>query len=162
MRCLRFGILLLLCAALLAGCGESRHACSDLLENFLGKYEDFPSGHIYRMGADEWEEGALPVDMASILFTEDNGENAFSLCIDYAMFLSSSYGGGEIAFLRAENRADARRLSEMCAARITRVSRVMPGATILQDACVLREGTLVVLLLTPGNAEAKSICRELL
>ena len=162
MRCLRFSVLLLLCTALLAGCGADNRACCDLLENFSEKYEYFPSGHTYHAGAAEWEEGVLPADMADILFTEDTGENAFSLCTDYAIFLSSAYGGGEIAFLRAKNRADARRLSEMCAARITRVSRVMPGAAILQDACVLRRGLLVVLLLTPNNAEAKSICQGLL
>lgn len=121
-----------------------------------------PDGRIFYAGAEEWEEGAMPADMAGILFTEDNGENAFPLCTDYALFLSSSYGGGEILFLRAADRADAVRLSEMCSARLARFARILPNAPVLTDACVLREGNTVVLLLLPDNGRAKLICRGLL
>ena len=129
---------------------------------FCEQYGDLPDGRIYRAGAEEWEEEAMPTDMADILFTEDNGENAFSLCVDYAIFLSSSYGGGEIAFLRADRGAEAARLAEMCASRLARIRRALPDAPVLTDACVLREENVVVLLLLPDNGRAKSICQGLL
>ena len=162
MRKRKIFLLLLCCAALLAGCAGSRRSCFELLKEFTEKYGDMPSGQRYRADSEEWEEGAMPADMADILFTEDNGENAFSLCTDYAIFLSSSYGGGEIAFLRAESAGDARRLSEMCAARLERARRALPDAEVGEGACVVQNGTLVILLMLPENERARSICQGLL
>lgn len=155
-------LLLLTCAAMLVGCGGSRSSCSELLGKFTEKYGDMPSGRTYRAQSEEWEEGVMPTDMADILFTEDNGENAFSLCADYAIFLSSSHVGGEIAFLRGESTADARRIAEMCASRIERARRALPDAAIGEGACVVRSGTLVILVMLPENERAKSICQGLL
>ena len=153
--------LLFLCTILLAACAGAGKPCSDLLQDFCREYENLPTGHCYYREAEEWEKEALPTDMASILFTEDNGENAFSLCTDYAIFLSSAYGGGEAAFLRADSQGDALRLTEMCTARIARVGHTLPGTPITQGACVLRHGPYVVLLMMPNNEEAKEVCHAL-
>lgn len=162
MRRIQGLFLLFLTVILLTGCGGDERPCADLLGDFCAQYGDLPSGQSYFAGAEEWEAGAMPPDMADILFTEDNGENAFSLCTDYAIFLSSSYGGGEIAFLRAEGRGDAARLAEMCASRLARVTRALPDGEIGQGACVVQKGYTVVLLLLPDNGRAKEICRDLL
>ena len=162
MRYLRWGIPLLILTVLLTGCGGRGRPCAELLAEFREKFPPLANGTVYLAEAEEWEQEAMPADMARILFSEDSGELAFSLCTDYAILLSPSFKGGEIAFLRAGNRTDARRLADMCAARIARVGRVHAGATILQGACVMREGELVVLLLTPDNEAAKTVCRGLL
>lgn len=160
----RLVALLAVCAAgalLLVGCGGGDRPCADLLDDFCGIYENMPAGQRYVSGAAEWEKGYLSPTLADVLFCEDNGENAFSLCAEYAIFLSSSREGGEIAFLRAGGTDEAERLSDMCAARIARVRRVMQNADILQEACVLRNGHDVILLLLPDNARAKEICQKL-
>ena len=117
-----------------------------------------PAGQVYVSGAAEWEVGYLSPSLADALFCEDNGENAFSLCTEYAILLSSSHQGGEIAFLRAGGTDEAKRRSDMCAARIARMRRVMPDAAFLQGACVLQNGRDVILLLLPDNARAREIC----
>lgn len=120
-----------------------------------------PAGQAYVSDAAEWEEGYLSPALAEALFAQENGEDAFALCTEYAIFLSSSPTGGEIAFLRTAGTDDAQRVADMCTTRIARVRRVTPQAAILTDACVLREGRTVILLLMPDNARAKEICREL-
>ena len=162
MRTHKVFLLLLCCITLLTGCGGSRRSCREFLGDFSRLYGEMPSGYVYCAGREEWEEEALPFDMAEILFGEDNGENAFSLCVDYAIFLSSSFDGGEIAFLRADSQADASRLAEMCAARIERARRALPDAKIGEGACVVRGKTLVILLMLPDNEHAKTICQGLL
>ena len=154
-----------MCAALLflcAGCGAETPAPLDLLENFSENYENMPAGQVYFNGAEEWEAEALSPSLADALFREDNGENAFSLCKEYAIFLASSHTGGEVAFLRAAGGEDATRVAEMCAARIARARRTVSGNPILDGACVLRRGRTVVLLMMPDNAAAKSICQKIL
>ena len=54
------------------------------------------------------------------------------------------------------------RIAAMCAARITRVRQVTPQAALTQDACVLRRGRTVVLIMLPENSEAKRIAERLL
>ena len=164
MRILRLAAVLFVCAAgalLLIGCGGSSRPCADLLNDFCGIYESMPAGQAYISGAAEWEEGYLSPSLADALFCEDDGENAFTLCVEYAIYLSSSPTGGEIAFLRAGGTDEARRIGDMCAARIARARRVMPDADILQNACVLQHGHDVILLLLPDNIRAKEICQKL-
>lgn len=158
-----FCLCLLLCALLLLpACATGRAAPADLLAEFCAAYGDMPAGQTYTSGAAEWEAGYLSPALSAALFREDNGENAFSLCREYAIFLSSSYEGGEIAFLRCSGRDDAARVAEMCTARLSRVRQVKPGAAICEGACVLQHGSSVILLLLPDNARAREICERLL
>ena len=164
MRIIRLLAILAICVAgalLLVACGGSGRPCADLLNDFCGIYESMPAGQAYISGAAEWEEGYLSPSLADALFCEDNGENAFSLCTEYAIFLSSSREGGEIAFLRAGGTDEAKRLSDMCAARIARARRIMADADFLRGACVLQNGRDVILLMLPDNTQAKEICRGL-
>ncbi len=151
----------LLAALLLASCGSAPPP-EALLQAFCEAYTDLPAGQVYHSGRQEWEEGYLSPTLADALFLEDNGENAFSLCSEYAIFLSSSFEGGEIAFLSCTGGEDSVRVAEMCAARLGRVKQVRPGCTILQGACVLRSGSTVVLLMLPDNARAREVCDRLL
>ncbi len=146
---------------LLVGCGGNRRTCADLLNDFCGIYENMPAGQIFFSGAAEWEEGYLSPTLADALFLEDNGENAFSLCAEYAIFLSTSHTGGEIVFLRAGGTEEAHRLRDMCAARITRARRTAKDADILKDACVLQYGRDIILLMMPDNTRAKEVCQGL-
>lgn len=151
----------LLAALLLFACGRTP-APSALFEEFCKAYGDMPAGQVYRSSAREWEKGYLSPVLAEALFLEDNGENAFSLCSEYLVFLSTSFEGGEIAFLSCKGSADAVRIAEMCASRIARVRQVKPGSAMLQEACVLRSGNTVALLMLPDNARAREICDRLL
>ena len=150
--------LLLLCVA----CGRETAAPRDLLEDFSKIYGNMPAGQVYLDSATEWETAMLSPTLADARFREDNGENAFSLCKEYAVFLASAHTGGEIAFLRAAGQEDAIQIAEMCAARIARARRTIPESPILDGACVLRRGRTVVLLMMPDNAIAKSVCQKLL
>lgn len=142
-----------------SGCGAARGEPRALLSAFCaGMGDALPAGQIYTSGRDKWENEALPAGMEEVLFREDNGENAFSLCSSYAIFLSSSYLGGEVCFLRCDSGGNAAAVAEMCAARIRRVRRVAPEAAILRDACVLRYGCDVVLLMLPDNQAARAVC----
>lgn len=161
-RLLRTLCLGLLCTLLLSSCAGRAAAPACLLTDFCAAYGDMPSGQVYRSGAAEWEKAYLSPALSDSLFLEDNGENAFSLCTEYAIFLSSSFEGGEICFLTCAGREAAARVAEMCAARLARVKQARPGAAILRDACVLRRGHTVVLLLLPDNSRAKEICERLL
>ena len=143
-------------------CATGTRAANELLTDFCASYGDMPAGQTYQSGKAEWEKGFLSPALADSLFLEDNGENAFSRCREYAIFLSSSFEGGEIAFLRCAGREDAVRVAEMCAARLARLKQITPQAAILQDACVLRHGNTVVLLALPDNIRAKEICDRLL
>ena len=165
MKIIRGLAALFVCAALLvsfASCGRATPAPRDLLEDFLRIYENMPAGQAYFSGAEKWEAGTLSPSLADALFREDNGENAFSLCVEYALYLASSSTGGEIAFLRAAGAEDATRVAEMCAARIARARRTIPESPILDGACVLRRGRTVVLLMMPDNARAKEACQKIL
>ena len=157
-------IICLLLALLLSfsSCGGREIAPDKLLTDFCALYGSMPAGQVYTSGTPEWEEGHLSPALRDSLFLEDNGENAFSLCREYAIFLSSSFAGGEIAFLSCAGRADAVRVAEMCQARLLRVRQAVPGAPILQQACVLRYDKTVVLLLLPDNERARAICDHLL
>ena len=154
--------LLLLSVLFLSGCADGGRPCADLLSDFCREYGELTDALRYCAGAEEWEGEAMPADMADILFAEDNGENAFSLCTDYAILLLPDATGGEIAFLRAGSRADAALLSEMCLSRLSRMLRTLPNAPVLTGACVMRRGRTVVLLMLPDNERAKSICHGLL
>ncbi|MBQ8350603.1 MAG: hypothetical protein IJY20_00980 [Clostridia bacterium] len=161
-RLLCFFCVLLTVLLLVSSCAGGKTAPVELLSDFCASYGEMPAGQVYHSGAAEWEEGYLSPALADGLFLEDNGENAFSLCRAYAIFLSSSFEGGEIAFLSCAGREDAVRVAEMCTARLARIKQTKPDAAILQDACVLRHGNTVVLLLLPDNIRAKEICKRLL
>lgn len=159
-------LLLCLCLLLiimlpLSACMHTTETPQELLTRFCTTYSNMPAGQTYLSSAAEWEEEYLSKALADSLFLEDNGENAFSLCRDYAIFLSSSFEGGEIAFFRCAGRDDAMRVAEMCTARIARVKQVKPGAAITENACVLHHGSYVILLLLPDNIQAREICKRI-
>ncbi len=164
MKCIR-GVAFFLCCILclgLPGCtGGKGLTPNEWMAEFCARYQDLPAGRVYRSGAAEWEDGYLPTELADALFREDTGENAFSLCLDCALFLSSSPAVGEVAYLRAGGGEDARRLAAMCAARIERVQRAWPDNTAAQNACVIRQGCDVILLMMQDSALAQKICRQL-
>lgn len=156
--------LVLLAACLLiflSSCAVSRPDTDRILSDFCHLYGDMPAGYRYRSSAAEWEAEALPPGMADVLFSEDNGENDFSLCREYAFYLAGGFGGGEILILRAGTREDAMRLSAMCERRLLRVRRTLPESDICRDACVFRSGNDVILLLLPDNTHAQTILRRL-
>jgi hypothetical protein len=161
-RLLHACLLLLPIPLLLSACTQQPVSPAALLSDFCAAYGSMPAGQVYRAGAAEWEEGYLSPALIDALFLEDNGENALSLCTDYAIYLSSSFEGGEIAFFTCANRGDAARVADMCGARLSRIRQIKPTAAILQDACVLHRGCTVVLLLLPENNHAKGICERLL
>ena len=149
-----------LCLCLL-GCGGTREGPGALFDAFRASYHDLPAGRLYRSGAAEWEETAMPPSLIRRMYTEESGENAFSLCREYAVYLCGGTDGGEVAFLRCATRADAVRVCRMGEERIALVRRVCPGAAIVQGACVLLYGCDVVILLLPDNDRARGICGRL-
>ena len=152
---------ILLCSST-AACGGNSTTPADLMQDFISQYGTMPAGQLYTNGCEEWEDGFLSPSLIDSLYTEDNGENAFSLCRDYAIYLATSQAGGEIAIFRCSDRASATRVSEMCYARIKRARAVTGNSGICEGACVIRRGTYVVLLMLPDNIHAKEICTRLL
>lgn len=146
---------------LLSGCGAGREGPGARFDAFCASYCDLPAGRLYRSDAEEWEAEAMPPSLIRRMYTEESGENCFSLCRDYAVYLCGGTGGGEVAFLRCATRADAVRVCHMGEERIALVRRVCPDAAILQGACVLRYGCDVVILLLPDNERARGICNRL-
>ena len=161
-RLLHACLLVLPLCLLLSACTHQPLSPGALLSDFVTMYDGMPAGQIYRSGAAEWETGYLSPTLADALFLEDNGENALSLCTDYAIYLCSSLEGGEVAFFTCASRGDAARVAAMCGARLSRMRQIKPGATILQDACVLHHGLTVALLALPENNRAKETCERLL
>ena len=146
----------------LSACGGGGASPSHLMAEFCRIYTALPVGQVYQSGTAEWEAGYLSPALSDALFSEDNGENALSLCHEYAIFLASSFEGGEIAFLRCGSQEDAARVGEACLDRIKRVRQARPQAEIVKDACVLRYGRTVVLLLLSDNVAAKKVIDGLL
>ncbi len=144
----------------LSACAAGRTP-KEQLADFMAAYPNLPAGRIYESAAREGEEGYLSPALADALYREENGENALTHCADYALFLTNSPTGGEIAFFYCIGQDAAARVADMCATRIARVRRAMPGADICRGACVLRRGNTVILLLLPDNAHAQEICRTL-
>lgn len=157
----RYLALLLFFAVLLPACTAQSRPADELLNAFCTSYGTMPAGQTYRSTAAEWEEGYLSPALSDALYTEDNGENALSCCQSYAVFLVSSFAGGEIGFFTCPGQEEAIRVAEMCRARLSRVKQSSPGAAILQEACVLRYDKTVVLLMLPDNARAKAVCDAL-
>ena len=98
---------LLTAVLLLSSCGSHTVSVTALMDEFCMAYGSMPAGKFYHSSAREWEAGYLSHALSDALFLEENGENALSLCSEYAIFLSSSFGGGEIAFLTCQGQADA-------------------------------------------------------
>ena len=146
----------------IAACGGNSTTPTDLMQEFISQYGKIPAGQLYTSGCEEWEKGYLSPSLIDSLFTEDNGENAFSLCREYAIYLATSHAGGEIAILQCGDRASATRIADMCYARIKRARAVTGNGEICRDACVIRRGAYVVLLMLPDNIRAKEICTRLL
>ena len=153
---------LLLCLAFCTSCQSGEKTPKTLLDDFCATYKHMPAGQFYYSGRTEWENGYLSPVLADGLFAEDSGKNTFELCREYAIFLSSSFEGGEVAFLSCSCTEDAIRVAEMCAARIARVRQITPQAAVTQNACVLRRGHTVVLMMLPDNEAARRICERLL
>ena len=162
MRRLLVLVCLLACVLTATACGGSKKSPQDLLAAFCAAYGDMPAGHVYCSGRAEWEDGYLSPALSDSLFLQDNGENAFSLCRTYAILLATGFEGGEIAILSCAGSEDAARVAEMCSARIRRVKQARPQADVVQNACVLRSGSTVVLLMLPDNNRAKDIAERLL
>lgn len=149
---------LLLCLTVLHGCGGTRADTRELLGQFCEEYAMLPDGKIYASEAQAWEGEAVPSELPDLLFLEGNGENALSLCREYAIYLATSYTGGEIGIFRCDNSADALRVTEMCTARLARLFHLQADSPLCKDACVLRYGNDIVLLFLPDNAAARTLC----
>lgn len=129
-----------------------------LLTRFCESYPSLPDGRMYASEAAVYEPEAMPERLAELLYQEENGENALSLCIDYAVYLSDSYTGGEIGIFRGRNRAAAEEIAQMCEERLLRFRRLLPDSPVCKEACVVCYGNVVVLLLLPDNVAARELC----
>ena len=136
----------------LSGCGGGQKSAREYLDAALALCPARPAGRVYDKGAALWEKEALPQSIADILYQSGDGESAFTLSDDFALFLASGLSGGEAAVFKVPDPAARLRVLRIASARLARLRTQLPGS----DAGVVFErGDAVILLFLPKSEEIR-------
>ena len=142
---------LCLCAPV-SGCAGAKRSAREYLDAALALCHACPVGRVYDGEAASWEEEALPQSIADILYQSGDGESAFSLSEEYALFLASGRLGGEAAVFKVPDPAARLRVLRIASARLARLRRLLPE----YDAGVVFErGDAVILLFLPKSEQIR-------
>ena len=150
-------IFLLFPLFLFTACGGAARSTRDLLTEFLALSGIQQKGKIYTSDAPAYSEERLSNELADLLYQEANGENALSLCTEYSICMFPSWEGGELAFFRCRNAADAARVCEMASERLARLRFLLQK----EEGFIARHGNDVVLIYLPNAENAQDILNRL-
>lgn len=145
---MRKTLLIIICLALIfcvASCG-ARESAEDILYSICAEAE-LPSGVTYLRGAAEGSAGYLDAGVIESLYGED-GEAAFLLLEDYAIYLSSFAVPYEVAVLECYSASDTERVAELCLERIDVLKVILRDTEyfdVMQRASVKIKGRTVVM-----------------
>ncbi len=141
-------VLIFICLALIlcvSSCGE-RESAEDILYRICADSE-LPSGETYLRGAEEGSAGYLDASVIKSLYGED-GEAAFLLLEDYAIYLSSFAAPCEVAVLVCYSASDTECVAELCLERIETLKVILRDTEffdVMQRASVTIKGRTVVM-----------------
>ncbi len=162
----RVWVVMMVCCLFLSSCGREEKSAEEILGTLCEVAGELPDGEIYRLSAEEGEDGYLSAELFGSLYGED-GKELFSSGIleDCAIYLSSFEAPYEIAVFRAYSRSDADSVAALCLTRADELQVALHRTeweSLASSAHVVVRGRWVVFLVTDNQEEAEARALRLL